>query len=78
MNYTMKRKKKYLKYNNKKLIGEDLYEVINKLNIDNNIIFFIKRTKGSNEKFNQNKTIPIVVRVKKISEKSIEIVVSYY
>ncbi|MFO7887477.1 MAG: hypothetical protein R6U59_04095 [Eubacteriales bacterium] len=78
MDYTKKRKKKYLKYNENNLIGKDLYSVINTLNINNNIIFFIKKTKGSNEKFNQNKTMPIVVRVKKISNKSIEIVVAYY
>jgi len=67
-----------LKYNENNLIGKELYSVINTLNNKKNIIFFIKRTKGSNKKFNQNKTIPIVVRVKKISNKSIEIVVAYY
>ena len=67
-----------MKYKVSDLIGENLYTVINKLNIDDNFIFFIKKTKGSNEKFNQDKNIPIVVRVSKISEKSIEIVVAYY
>ncbi len=67
-----------MKFNSTELIGENLYNVINKLNIDDNFIFFIKKTKGSNEKFNQDKNIPIVVRVNKISEKSIEIVVAYY
>ncbi|MDW7668255.1 MAG: hypothetical protein SCJ93_05475 [Bacillota bacterium] len=67
-----------MKFNSKELIGENLYNVINKLNIDGNFIFFIKKTKGSNEKFNQDKNTPIVVRVNKISKKSIEIVVAYY
>jgi len=67
-----------LKFNYRELIGENLYNVINKLNTDDNFIFFIKKTKGSNEKFNQDKVMPIVVRVNKISEKSIEIVVAYY
>jgi hypothetical protein len=75
----MKRRKKiYLKFNCEELIGEELYDVINKLNIDNNLIFYIKKTKGRNEKFNQNKTVPIVVRVNQTSNKTIEIVVSYY
>lgn len=67
-----------MKFNSEELIGEELYNVINKLNIDNNLIFYVKKTKGRNEKFNQNKTVPIVVRVNQISNKSIEFVVAYY
>lgn len=67
-----------MKFNSEELIGEELYNVINKLNTDDNLIFYVKKTKGRNEKFNQNKTVPIVVRVNQISSKSIEIVVAYY
>jgi len=75
----MKRRKKiYLKYNITHLIGCNLHDVINKLNKEENLIFIIRKTKGSNEKFNQNKSTPIVVRVKELKDKKIELVVTYF
>jgi type II secretory pathway component HofQ len=73
-----RRKKKYLKYKFEDLIGSTLNHTINSLNNENNKIFIIKKTKGSNEKFNQNKLTPIVVRIRDMKDNKVEIVVTYF
>jgi len=73
-----RRKKKYLKYKPEDLVGSRLYDVLSSLNSEENKIFIIKKTKGSNEKFNQNKLTPIVVRIKDLKDNKIEIVVTYF
>lgn len=73
-----KRKKRYLRCDFEELIGKTLYETINELNKEKNLIFVVKKTKGTNLKFNQNKSKPIVVRLKRIDKLTTEIVVTYY
>ena len=67
-----------MKYKFEDLIGSSLYDVVNSLNNEENKIFIIKKTKGINEKFNQNKLTPIVVRIKDLQDNKIEIVVTYF